>query len=198
MGSVLRWCVIGLCLVCPAAALADTTSWQPTPADLWGLDHQDYYTWGIAWQVPEGKSVIAASLFIDNINDWQVESGDILFIHLLDNPQLGTKRWSDNEGGGDAFANQGILLTTYTDDDGYPNPAEDFRYDFTPTQLSTLRDYAGNGVFGFGLDPDCHYYNCGVTFAITTATVPEPAAGGLMMALGAVVLRARRRLISGC
>ena len=197
MRSTLLWGVIGLCMLCPAAAIGGTWSWHPTPVDLWDLDHNEYVTWGIGWRTPADERVTSATLFIDNINDWQVENGDILYIHLLDNPQLGARRWSDNEGGGDAFAGQGILLTTYTDDDGAPNPPEDFTYNFTSGQLSTLTGYAGNGVFGLGLDPDCHYYNDGVTLTVTTAAVPEPAAGALMMVLGTVMLRVRRRLNPG-
>lgn len=197
MGNALRWGVFGLFLLCPAVALAGSESWQPTPNDLWDLDHTQYITWGIGWSLPAGERITSASIFIDNINDWQVESGDIMYIHLLDNPQLGTHHWTDNEGGGDAFAGQGILLTTYTDDDGAPNPAEDFQYDFTPEQRTTLATYLDNGVFGLGFDPDCHYYNCGVTLTVTTATIPEPAAGVLMMAVGTVVLRTRRRLNLG-
>jgi hypothetical protein len=47
--------------------------------------------------------------------------------------------------------------------------------------LDTLTSYSGNnGVFGLGLDPDCHYYNSGITFTITTQStiqqpVPEPS-----------------------
>jgi hypothetical protein len=163
---------------------------QPTPTNLWDLDHTKYYTWGINWSVPAGETIIGASLFIDNINDWVVESGDILYIHLLDNPAVGVTVGTDNQGGGDAFSGQGILLTTYTDDDSFPNPAEDWTYNFTtPGQVNTLKSYVANGVLGLGLDPDCHYYNDGITLTIETA--PEPVTA--MLAVPALALLRRRR-----
>jgi len=68
----------------------------------------------------------------------------------------------------------------------------DLVYNFDPTELTTLLSYftspnslATNSynyaTFGLGFDPDCHYYNDGITFTIDTAPVPEP---GTILLLG--------------
>ncbi|MFA7485981.1 MAG: PEP-CTERM sorting domain-containing protein, partial [Phycisphaerae bacterium] len=46
--------------------------------------------------------------------------------------------------------------------------------------------------FGFGIDPDCHYYNDGIKFVITTTVVPEPATIGLL-GLGLLLIRRNKR-----
>jgi hypothetical protein len=173
-----------------AAASASVVTLQPTPGDLWDLDHNEYYTWGIDWTIPTGEVISSARLSIANINNWQVEQNNVLYVHLLDDPQSGTHRWVDNQGGGDAFAGQGVLLTTYTDDDPEPNPPENWSYDFTPAQLVTLTDYFANGRAGFGFDPDCHYFNDGVSLQIQT-TIPEPAS--LLLLILGPFLGFRRR-----
>lgn len=174
----------------PSLAGATVITLQPSPPDLGDLDHHKYVTWGISWSVPAGEHITSAVLAIDNLNDWTVEDGDVLYIHLLDEGLSGVRSWTDNEAGGDAFAGQGILLATYTDDDAGPNPPEDWSHPFTPTECDGLTDYAANGFFVLGFDPDCHYYNCGVSLTITTAPVPEPSGLGLL-AVG--LMRARRR-----
>ena len=177
------------CFVClavlPGLALAGVYTFQPSDRDLDDLDHSKYYTWGINWTVPAGEVVNQASLSIHNLNDWQVENGDSLYIHLLDNPALGIRTWTDNEDGGDAFAGQGTWLTTYTDDDPWPNPAEDWNYNFLPSQVQALRQYVSDGRFGLGFDPDCRYYNDGIKLTITTECLPEPGTAVLVVsALG--------------
>jgi hypothetical protein len=176
------------------AASADSITFHPTPDNLWDLDHYQYYTWGIDWNIPTGEYVSSATLAIDNLNNWVVEDGDILYIHLLNDPPSGVHQYNDNQGGGDAFSGQGTLLTTFTDDDVAPNPAEDFSYSFTSSQIDALTNYAANGRFGLGFDPDCHYYNDGISLTIQTAAVPEPATALLMTLIGTVVLAVRRRL----
>jgi hypothetical protein len=53
----------------------------------------------------------------------------------------------------------------------------DYTYTFTTSQLTALRAYIANGGnITLALDPDCAFYNDGVSFSIETATaVPEPA-----------------------
>jgi hypothetical protein len=151
------------------------------------LDHYYYYLWKITWSLPMGQFITGATLFFDDINDWQIEANDILYIHLLDDPSPnGTwtqvssvapinlwRKW-DNQVGGDNFSGQGTEITPpYTDNNG--NVPQDVTYTFTSPQITTLTNYVSNGYFGFGMDPDCHYYNKGITFTINTAPVPEPA-----------------------
>ncbi|MHC4443118.1 MAG: hypothetical protein ACYTF1_00710 [Planctomycetota bacterium] len=181
-------------LITPAVAQTGIYTFQPTPVDLYDLDHWKYYTWGIDWTIPPGEFIQTASLFIDNINDWKVETGDIMYIHLLDNPALGVTEFTDNQGGGNNFAGQGIPLTTYTDDDGEPNPPEDWTYNLNASQINTLTNYINNdGRFGLGMDPDCHYFNDGITLTISTY-IPEPSTAlfGLMTPM-LFLLRKRRK-----
>jgi hypothetical protein len=64
------------------------------------------------------------------------------------------------------------VTTTTTE---WVNPAEDFTYVFSPSELDLLNSYILNdGVFGIGLDPDCHYYNDGVKFSYETITIVPP------------------------
>jgi hypothetical protein len=60
--------------------------------------------------------------------------------------------------------------------------------------VQTLQTYAQDGLFGLGFDPDCHYYNSGIT--LTVQTVPEPdAATFVLVALMPLCLWRRRRLL---
>lgn len=182
-------------MVSSASALSSPYTFQPNPADLGDLDHSLYYTWGIAWSVPVGEYITGASLTIRNINNFAVEPNNRLYIHLLDNAPLGVTTGYDGEGGGDQFLNQGVLLATYVDDDPEPNPPETWTHNFTyPGQVTALVNYLGNGVVGLGLDPDCHYFNDGITLTITTAPIPEPASL-LLMAAAMVPIWRRRRAV---
>ena len=39
----------------------------------------------------------------------------------------------------------------------------------------TIRTYSADGNFGLSFDPDCHYWNDGVSLKVETAQTPEPA-----------------------
>lgn len=103
-------------------------------------------------------------------------------------------RGYDNEGGGDKFSGQGVRLDPVWNDPlggsprglnliydlahlgGTISPATGAIIPGTLDILDTLTAYIVNdGKFGFGIDPDCHYYNNGITLTITTAPVPEPS-----------------------
>lgn len=86
-----------------------------------------------------------------------------------------------------------ILLTQYHDADGpITKPTFEFSFGSNPLALSTLTQYIANGHtgdasyadFGLGFDPDCHFYNDGVTFTITTREVPDAATTAWLVALG--------------
>ncbi|MCE5229893.1 PEP-CTERM sorting domain-containing protein [bacterium] len=214
--------IMACVLTSPRAwATVSTFTYSPMPANLQDLDHSYYYSWGIQANI-DASSIVGARLTINDINDWQIESNDRLYVHMFDEaPVLSTRissnvtRGTDYEGGGDRFAGQGSLLFTYTDDNDYTqwqringwwrqvsyNPAEDLIYDFSMQDLSTLRMFLANGGFGFGFDPDCHYNNCGISFTIytentpTTPVVPEPATGALML-IGLGGMAGYRRLRS--
>ena len=156
-------------------AKAEIYSWSPNPEDLWDLPHNKYYEWGISWSsiIDRTDLIVGATLSIDNINNWQVEE-NALFIHLLDSPTIGTFFYNDPIYSiSDFFLSAGDPSITYVDYDSSP---ELFQWNFNAEEIGILQAYAADGIFGFGLDPDCHFYNDGVTFAIeTSAPVPEPA-----------------------
>lgn len=186
-------CLLALCFC--AAAQAGTYVFTPVPGDLGDLDHYYYDSWGINWSPPAGEQIVEATLFIDNINDWTNETGDKLYIHLLDNPAVGVRQWYDAQGGGDAWAGN-PLVGVYSDYNSY---AEDLAYTFsTLGLLDDLASFASNGVFGLGFDADCHYYNSGVMLTVRTETtqqaIPEPTAlllGSLGLSTVAGLLRRR-------
>jgi hypothetical protein len=59
--------------------------------------------------------------------------------------------------------------------------ATNFTWNFTGAQLEALAAYILNGGdLAFGFDPDCHFWNNGITFTYTTTPTPEPAAMALL------------------
>jgi hypothetical protein len=172
-----------------------TYTFQPSDFDFDDLDHNYFYLWIVNWSLPANEITSGANLFIENINDWMVEDGGIMYMRLLSKENIDQAitnlsmdthwnppfqdmyRASDKEATSDAFSSFGYLLTTYTDDDGEPNPAENFAYTFNPLQVGLLNSYiASDNVFGISLDPDCHFYNDGVTLTIETQVIPVPGA----------------------
>lgn len=158
----------------------------PNPGDLGDLDHHNATTWGISWNaIPAGHVITSATLRIDSIWDWRPES-DALFIRLLDDPKKGVRNYADNTNDNvlsDYFSGQGLHLLTWSDPNGGHNGqfASDLVHQFSPSELAVLTAYMtdstawNRAAFGFGFDPDCHYFNRGVSFEITTAAVPDSA-----------------------
>lgn len=174
------------------SASAAVYNFSPMPSrDLYDLDHYRYYTWGIDWRAHRGETITSATLTFKNIWDWRVEP-DNLYTHLLDwapipSSTSNVRAYWDNQGGGDNFGayhnglgggtyRGGYLIGNWTDPYGGRARNFDLVYNFTsPGLINALNTYANNdGRFGFGLDPDCHYFNDGITFSITTATPPPP------------------------
>jgi hypothetical protein len=63
--------------------------------------------------------------------------------------------------------------------------------------INSLYEYALDGSFGIGIDPDCHYFNDGVVFTVVTAPIPEPETYTMMLAgLGLMIFIARLRKLN--
>jgi hypothetical protein len=185
--------VTSVCVLSVAGSLAraDVLSFTPNPPDLYDLDHGKYYTWGISATWLPDQVVVSASLSFKQIRDWTTEQ-NVLYLHLLDQAPLGVRTYTDNEGGGDNFAGQGILLTTLCN---LPATPQNLTYHFTAGQVAALNTYAADGRFALGLDPDCHFYNDGVTLSLATdsSQVPEPGTMVLVLAGAGLAIARRRR-----
>lgn len=167
-------------------ARAENYSFTLLPSQI-DLNHNKAYTWGIELLLGDDESIAEASFTLDDIDNWEVEP-DFLYVHLLDGVPLGIKRYNDNRSG-DYFDGQGVLLFTFTDDNeipiynskgkrtGWTNPPEDYMHIFTTGQIASLTSFIGDGFFGFGLDPDCHYSFTKIIFQVTTRITSNPGGG---------------------
>ncbi|MCX7927464.1 MAG: hypothetical protein N2606_04935, partial [Candidatus Omnitrophica bacterium] len=158
---------------------------SPNPSDLYDLDHHYYYTWGINWQIPENHQITSATLSFYNINNWEWEENDILYVNLLDSALSGINMFLDDQELGNAFTGKGWLLFDYTDSD--ENLPANLVYSFNAAQLGLLNQVSADGNFGFGFDPDCHYFNDNIKFTVTTKVVPEPTAAYLFLWGGGII-----------
>jgi hypothetical protein len=166
-----RMTLLGLMLMLFSVSVAGATTYTFSAGNLEDLDHSYAYRWGIDWSVPNNETIVGASLFFNDIRNWDSKSND-LYVDLLPGAKEGVKRFYDNQASGDFFAGQGTSLTHYIN---LPATAQDITYNFSDNNLSTLIAYAADGNFGLGFDPDCHFYNNGVSFTIETAATPIPA-----------------------
>ena len=112
-------------------------TFSPSDPDLDDLDHYKYYSWGIDWSVPLGEVITAASLFFDNIRNWDSGDND-LYVHLLDTVLEGVTVGTDNQGGGDYFSGQGVLLNHWEDLSSTP---QDITYNFDLSEKNALSSY---------------------------------------------------------
>ena len=186
----------------PAAALAGTVTLVPTPPDLYDLDHSRYYLWGPTIQADLSEQTItAATLRFDDIRNHD-NSSNVLYVHLLDSAPDGVTTYWDGQGGGDNLAGMGIELVTYTN---LPSSSQDLIYELDLLELATLNEYLGaDDDIALGFDPDCHFYNRGVSLSLSYDEVPsvppgedgvpEPATMfAIAMGISGVGMYARRR-----
>lgn len=211
-----------LLLGLPASAFADTLTFQaPVTAANDGsggprqfdLDHHKAYTWRIDNVNLNGQKITGATITFSQIRNWDTNP-NMLFIHLLDSARnAGAASFNDATGTPvpsqqiqDNFA--GTLYTqnplvnagtanTFLTSRSFNTTATNYVYTFTAAQVQALSAYIANGNnIAFGFDPDCHFWNNGITFQMTTAPnqTPEPTTLALLgTGIGGFLLRRRRK-----
>jgi hypothetical protein len=204
-------CAVGFaCLATGANAATSTMSWQPTPTDLNDLDHHDVYTWRIDPINLSNVSITSATLTFTNIANWDSNT-NMLFVWLLDTASgSGVSTTHDVTSSqapvidiSDFFTNASLspLVASGTAkiklfEHSFNTTPTTWTYTFNATQLTSLQNYINSGHdIAFGFDPDCHFFNDGITFTMTLTPVPEMASAipALCLVLLATAFEVRRR-----
>ena len=188
---ILTLLACSLMLIPSGIIYASTYTFNPVDSsgntiDMLDLDHSYYYSWAIIFDIPSGETITGATLTFTDIYDWIVEPNDTLTTYLVDTPptngtQVSYNLWSvlDKQSTNLDYLNglEYEYVGTWTDPAGGSPSTFDLTYDFLSLGLlDELTLYAENGdIFGFIIDPDCHYYNNGITLTINTTPVPEPS-----------------------
>ena len=212
------FCVIlGMVAAASSASAAVTSmSWQPSPTNLNDLDHHSVYTWRIDNIQVNPATITSATISFDNIRNWD-SNYNVLHIHLLDTAKYsGVASFIDDPTNSspvtdftDDFidtryhGNSHWLVANGTADTFLKNKTfssspVDYTYTFSAAELTALQQYLAHGEdIALGFDPDCHYFNDGITFTLNFTPVPEaatmaPIALLLAAAIGLEVRRRRR------
>lgn len=135
------------------------------------LDHYYYYVWSIK---DINNPISKLEVVFHSISNWQQEA-NWLSVYLFDLPNA-TESWKrvlDNQSTSkpDWTANYptAVSLGTWS----YIDTEKDVV--FSITDQSVLAYLTNGGNFGIGIDPDCHFYDSGITVqAVPDAPVPEP------------------------
>ncbi len=195
-------------------AAVSSMSWQPAPVDLHDLDHRMLYTWRIDDINVAPSTITSASITFTNIANWN-NSANVLHMHLLDTAKgSGVRSFQDDYNNNvtdltDDFINTRFhndpnwlvangTADTFLKDKSFGTTPTTYTYNFSSSELSALQQYLANGKdIALGFDPDCHYFNDGITFTLNFTPVPEvanllPIALMIAVALGIEIRRRRR------
>ena len=132
MRKTISFCVLLLLTVFSTYAQANTTTVQPSNANLFNLAHNNFYIWEVAPPaIPSNETITQASITFKSINDWRIEPDDQLYIHLLSKGDIAAAIsakgmavsggyndiyiGTDQAATGDDLKGYGTWLTTYED-----------------------------------------------------------------------------------
>jgi len=78
------------CQPCPPCSCEGATTRTAPSSLVDNLEHRYVYIWQIANLplIPAGERITEAGILFKGINDWKVEDGDKMYIHLLSNDQI--------------------------------------------------------------------------------------------------------------
>lgn len=195
--------ILGICFWANLKADAATYTFTPN-INPNSFTDGNYYLWDINWAPPAGQTILSATLYIDNIDDYatsRTDTSNLLSIYLLNyvgNPKStyglseiahtsNTTTWDGKETSKIEKALEGVSIGTYSDSTpvfpgGKLSPA-DLTFSLTGTLLNDLiaddlKDFA------IGFDPDCHFEQGSIKLVIVTdppaPATPEPATLSLL------------------
>lgn len=186
-------------------------------AYTWQIDN-------VGSRLPAGHTITGARLTFHNMTNWDTNANR-LFVSLLDSARTystaadghsataGGVTWDTDATGApvpasqivDYFASNNDLVVngtartfigSFTDTNGVA-ATNTVVFDFTSEQLQALINYISNGNnIAFGFDPDCHFWNNGISLKLFTTpqAVPEPATMALLgTGLAGLYYRRRQR-----
>lgn len=169
------------------------TTFAPGIKDLNDLVHDSVYSWNINTPaLTNGYVYTSAVINFTNIRDWTAET-NVLNVNLLKDPvnlpttiTPGLTSCADFQNSTNYWASQPntIALNTWNN---LPTYGQNLSYSFDANELATLNSWATDGKFGIGIDPDCHFYNDGISLTLTAKqiSVPEP---GILSMIGVSLL----------